>query len=435
VSFDILTGDRQRDERNVRILLESVQELYGTLDHEETLVRAVDRAVLVTGAERALLLIGGTGGGLEVRVARGRGGKALGTDARFSQSVATRVWSTGVPSVTIDTADQRGTSLSESLLALRLVSVMAVPLPVRGENLGVLYVDSTARVREFTPGDLVTFQALAGFVALAVERARLREEQAEKERLQREREVARQVQQGLLPRELPQPPGFELAALGRPCDETSGDYYDAIPFAEGSLALVVGDVSGHGLGAALLMASTRALVHSFLQQQRDLVVVMSAVNAFLERDLPDNAFMSLFLGALDPERRELLYVSAGHNPPLLHRTSGSVQELVRTGPVLGVTRRARFLRSDIVDLQPGDVLLLYTDGIFEARNGDGEMYGEARLRAAFAQRALAGARAREIVDGLLGDLLAFVGDQALEDDVSCLVLRVLQPPPGPGPRR
>jgi sigma-B regulation protein RsbU (phosphoserine phosphatase) len=325
----------------------------------------------------------------------------------------------------MDTADEHEASLSESIFALRLLSVMGVPMPVKGRNLGVLYVDSTAKVKEFTQSDFSVFQALGGLVALAVENARLLARKAEQERMQRELLVAQQIQQRLLPVDLPQPAGFDIAGLGRPCEETSGDYYDVIPFGEERLALIVGDVSGHGLGPAMLMASTRALLHAALLTRPEPVEVITSVNAFLERDTPDNAFMSMFLGALDPASREFQYVSAGHNPPLLYVPGDTLEELPRTGPVLGILGQATFGMTEPRTLVPGSVMILYTDGIFEAHDEAGEMYGETRFQDSFRRHAGGGAPAKEVIAAVLGDLDAFVGDQPLDDDVTCLVVRAL----------
>ncbi|MDA1195434.1 MAG: SpoIIE family protein phosphatase [Planctomycetota bacterium] len=422
--WNVLTGDAEKDRRNVEVLLESVAELYGPRSLEELMARAVDRAIVVAGAERAFLLLADDDGELQTCVARTAAGADLPLTTRYSHTVVNKAWSSGEASLTMDTADPQRGSLSDSILAMRLLSVMAAPLPVQGRSLGVLYVDSTAKVREFTPSDFSVFQALGGLIALAVEQARLIAEKAEQERIKRELLVAQQIQQRLLPASLPQPAGYDLAGTNWPCDETSGDYYDAIPYGEGRLALVVGDVSGHGLGPALIMASTRAMLHSALATRPDPVAVMQAVNSYLERDIPENAFMSMFLGGFDPAAGTLEYVSAGHNPPLLYSPGAPVAELTRTGPVLGVLADARYSRSKTWVLTSGQVLMMYTDGIFEAQAPSREMYGEERLEASFARHAAAGLPAAGILESVLGDLTAFVDGEALADDVTCLVLRV-----------
>ncbi|MGE0192850.1 MAG: PP2C family protein-serine/threonine phosphatase [Planctomycetota bacterium] len=420
-AWDILSGDAERDRRNVEIVLESVAELWGPRPLDELFRSAVDRAIAVTSAERGFLFVA-EGGELETAAARHRGGGDLPLDERTSRTVVDRVASTGQPSMTIDAAGGV-TAMSESILALKLMSVMAVPLQAKGSVVGVLYVDSTARVREFSATDFRVFQALGGVVGLAVENARLLAEKAEQERLKRELAVAQHIQQQLLPRDLPTLAGFELGALGQPCEETSGDYYDVVPVHDRRMALVVGDVSGHGLGPALLMASARALLRAALQRNPDPGDVLHLMNDYLERDTPEGTFMSLFLGLLDPADATVRYGSAGHNPPLLLRADGTLQELARTGPVLGIVEGAPFGVSDPVQLAPGDVLFSFTDGMTEAARADGELYGEERLEASLRRHVAAGASAQAIVDGLWSDLMEFVDEAALQDDVTLLLVR------------
>lgn len=422
--WNFLTGDTEKDRRNVEILLDSLEELYSPRDVDDLMRRAVDRAIRVTGAERGMLILADEHGTLETLVARSTNLDDLPLDTRYSGTVVNKVWGSGDAFLTMDTADEHSGALSDSILAMRLLSVMGVPLPSKAGNLGVLYVDSTAKVKEFSQSDFSVFQALGGLIALAVQNARLLAEKAQQERIKRELLVAQQIQQRLLPSDLPEPAGYELAGTNWPCDETSGDYYDAIPFDDGRIALVVGDVSGHGLGPALIMASMRAQLHATLAMNPDLVQVMQTANRFLERDIPENAFMSFFLGALDPATGTLEYVSAGHNPPLLRTPDGQVHELSKTGPVLGVLPDAPYTVSAARELVSGSVLMLYTDGIYEAMDTRSEMYGEERLEASFTAHAGAGASAQGVLDGVLADLTAFVGAQPFDDDVTCLVLRV-----------
>ncbi|MDJ0522965.1 MAG: SpoIIE family protein phosphatase [Planctomycetota bacterium] len=423
--WDFLTGDTEKDQRNVRILLDSVEELYGPRTVADLMRSAVDRAIRVTGAERGILLLEGKDGELETAIARNADGSDLSLDELYSKTVVQQVWSSGEPKLMLDTADVHEADLTMSIVSLRLLSVMGVPMPAKGRNLGVLYVDSTAKVKEFTQSDFSVFQALGGLIALAVDNARLMAKEAEQERMKRELLVAQQIQQRLLPTDLPQPQGFEIAGLGRPCDEVSGDYYDVIPFGSEQLALVVGDVSGHGLGPAMLMATTRALLQAALLSRSEPAEVIRSVNVFLERDTPDNAFMSMFVGALDPAARTLQYVSAGHNPPLLYHPGGTLEELEKTGPVLGILSEAEYGLSEPRTLASGEVLILYTDGIYEAHDAANEMYGEPRFQDSFLRHAGSGASAADVIEGVLGDLEAFVGAQPLDDDVTCLVVRAL----------
>jgi sigma-B regulation protein RsbU (phosphoserine phosphatase) len=425
--WTFLTGDTHRDQRNVDLLLGAVEELYGRGDLDALVRSAVDRAIQVTGAQRGVLLLADATGGLAVRLARSQG-RDLQRDLRYSRSVANKVWTSGKPHLTVDAEgrDGGGLALGRSILDLRLLSILAVPLPVKDRSIGVLYVDSTAQAKEFTEADRTVFEALAGLVAVAIENARLAAEEAERQRLAREMDVARKIQQSLQPRDLPAPAGYDLAAEARACDETSGDYYDAIPLGDGTVGLVVGDVSGHGLGAALFMACVRALLRTLLHTQRDPIAAFSGLNAFLCRDMPAGSFMSLFLGILDPKTDTLRYVSAGHNPPLLRRPGAPLRELERTAPVLGVVPDHVYEMTAPIALRSGDVLVLYTDGLFEARDAGGEIYGEDRLHASLERHAARAPDSKTLLAGLVADLGAHVGRRPMDDDVTCMVLRVAE---------
>ena len=422
--WDILTGDTERDRRNVEILLESVEGLYLPRESHDAIRHALERAIEVSGAERGILLLADETGNLAVHSACDASGNELSAPLEYSKSVVARVWESNRAEIMVDVADQELASLGESITNLRLLSIMATPLSAKSERIGVLYVDSTVQAKEFSRGDFAVFSALGGMGAIAIENGRLLEERAARERMARELAVAREIQQGLFPTNIESPSGFDIAAEGQACEETSGDYYDAIPLGDGRMALVVGDVSGHGLGAALFMTQTRALLHSFLRSDLDLQGVIRNLNAFLERDMPLNAFMTLFLGVLDPEARTLQYVNAGHNPPLHIRSGGAVDTWPRTGPLLGVIDEAAFALSDPVPLESGDVVMLYTDGIFEAHSAACAMYGETRFRDSLVAHAKAESGARGILDGVLQDLAQFCVGRPLDDDVTSLVLRV-----------
>ncbi len=420
----LLTGDRVRDERNVDALLKALAGLHGRGDLDALVRSAVDGAILVTGAQRGVLLLPLPDGSLSVRTARDRAGSDLPSTLRYSGSVAKKVWTTGQPSLTMDAEGSAAGALGKSILDLRLLSILAVPLRVKDRPIGVLYVDSTATAKEFTVGDRAVFEALAGIVAVAIEQARLAAEEAEGKRLLAEMDVARKIQSSQQPSRFVAPDGFQIVAEGRPCVETSGDYYDAISLSDGSVALVVGDVSGHGLGAALFMTSARAVLRSILPVHADPLEAVRSLNAYLCRDMPQGSFMSLFVGILEPRTRRFSWVNAGHNAPLWVRPGRPPDELGPTGPVLGVVPDYAYRRSEAVVLEPGDAVFLYTDGLVEARDGSRALYGEERLQASLRAHALAYPSASGILSGVLADLATFVGTRPMDDDLTCLVLRV-----------
>lgn len=248
-------------------------------------------------------------------------------------------------------------------------------------------------------------------------------------------ELAMQVQQRLLPARPPESPGLDAAGLSIYCEETGGDYYDFIdiPRPEGRPLLIaaVGDVSGHGIPAALLMASARAGLRAHLLRQDSPLEAVRSVNARLVEDLDGTGqFMTLFLAEMDRDSGTLRWVRAGHDPALLYtppalRSSPEeepITELFGTGLPLGVIAGAEYEQQTLEGLRPGHAMLIGTDGIWEAVNEEGDMFGRDRLRGVFAENA--DRPAREIVSAVIGALEEFLGRRVSEDDATLVVIRV-----------
>jgi serine phosphatase RsbU (regulator of sigma subunit) len=232
---------------------------------------------------------------------------------------------------------------------------------------------------------------------------------------------AQQVQQHLLPRELPRPDGWELAAAYRPARMVSGDYYDVFDAGPDRLALALGDVSGKGLGPALVMAGLRAALRSRLHDGAgSLAAVLCDLNAYLLGSTPDDMFVTLFVGVLEVGTGRLRYANAGHPPPLvLPPTAGEPLRLDVGGPVLGVVADACFEEAQVV-LRPGSLLALFSDGLIEASNEAGRRFHERRLCETL--RAGCHASASRLLAGVLDAVEQFRGTAAVADDISVLLL-------------
>jgi sigma-B regulation protein RsbU (phosphoserine phosphatase) len=239
-----------------------------------------------------------------------------------------------------------------------------------------------------------------------------------------EMRLARTVQQRLYPTAAPALAGFDLAGAAFPADQTGGDYYDFLPMADGRLGIAVGDVSGHGFGAALLMAETRAYLRSLARGTTCLDEILGALNAFLVEDTEDHRFVTLMLAILDPAERRLVYAGAGHIHGYVLDGSGAPRHvLASTAPPLGLFPDAAFSPSGELDLAAGDLLLLLTDGVTEAQNREGEFFEADRVL-----RCVAEAHeddAARIVRRLLTAVAAFAADEPQRDDVTAVVCRVL----------
>ena len=241
--------------------------------------------------------------------------------------------------------------------------------------------------------------------------------------------LARQIQQHLLPDGPPAVPGFDMAGRTIPCDETGGDYYDFIDLVglgEGKVGIALGDVTGHGIAAALLMASGRSALRSQVEHRGEgLGELFARVNKHLVRDTGGRRFMTLFYGVLDGPRRSLRWISGGHDPAiLLRRRRGTFEELSEGGGVpLGLIREAVYEPGGPVTLERGDLVMVETDGIWEARRGDGEPFGKERLRAVLAAQADASAAA--ICEAVVADVHDFRAGRAQDDDITLVVVKVL----------
>jgi phosphoserine phosphatase RsbU/P len=266
------------------------------------------------------------------------------------------------------------------------------------------------------PWDNVTLRRI---LQTQMTRGRSRREMRERERAsKREWAEAQAAQQALLPRMLPQLPGFEVAAACRPVRELAGDYYDVRVLGDGKALVCIGDVSGKGAGAALVMANLQAAVKTLADEDLSPMDLCRRVNRVLLGNCEDGRFVTFFCGILDTNERVLRYVNAGHNPPLLVRKNGSLLRLGDGGPVLGEFEDWSAAQGK-VELADGDRLLLYTDGITEATGPDGEEFGMERLGAlACANR---NDNAAELHARVLADAVRFCGG-AFEDDATLLVM-------------
>jgi sigma-B regulation protein RsbU (phosphoserine phosphatase) len=311
----------------------------------------------------------------------------------------------------------------ESVPDFHIENFLAVPLISSERVLGTVnLVNTDLRKCGIATTDKAALLTMSSLAATAIENAILHRELIEKERIDTSLEIARAIQRGMYPVAAPRVPGYDISWVTRSCDEIGGDYVDCMPLAGGRVALAVGDVSGHGVGAALLMATGRADLRALLSVKEDLREVVERLNDLLAADMDEEKFMTMFFARLDPTRHEVTYVSAGHDPPLLYRARDrSVADLPSTGLPLGMLPGSPCEVGSPERLDPGDVLLLTTDGVWERRDPQGEMFGKVRLRASLAARA--GGTAREIIAGVLGDIEAHGGSAVPQDDITLLLVK------------
>lgn len=307
------------------------------------------------------------------------------------------------------------------LRALQLYLIL--PIRQQGETQAILGLGRRMNNLPYGPEEVEFLYALGTLAATAIRNTLLVEVQVEKRRLEREMQLARQIQQRLLPRQLPQVPGVELAACARTSQQVGGDYYDVLQEPGGSLRLAIADVTGKGLPAALLMANLQACLHMAVPLALSLETSTVHINRVVCENTEADRFITFFQARYEPTTRQLVYVNAGHNPPLLLRASGEVLSLTHGGLLLGVFPQAHY-EAEQLSLTPGDVLVLYTDGVTEVANAKEELFGEERLLACLETHRNASAQA--IVEAVRQAVEAFTGREAgYEDDFTLLVLKIV----------
>lgn len=298
---------------------------------------------------------------------------------------------------------------------------LAVPVRLNQQMLGALTVFRPLDAAEFTSGDAQLLELFANQAAIAIENARLYALAVEKGRLDGELNTARQVQRSLIPPRAPRVRGYQLAGLWRPAREVSGDFYDFIPLPDRKWGLVIADVSDKGMPAALFMASARSILRASASAAVTTAGVIQRANHAISLDATRGMFVTLFYAALDSAAHRLTYVNGGHNPPLWWRARlNRVEYLAGRYIALGILPDQQFEARDI-ELEPDDVLVLYTDGVTEAMTPNGDFFGEERFRQIV--QANAGEEAVRLVQAIDEAIRTFTGDHALSDDVTVVVVR------------
>ncbi len=304
------------------------------------------------------------------------------------------------------------------------VSAMISPLRYAGRDLGVLAVARRHEDGRFSSNDFAVFRSVAEQSAFAIGNARVHRDANEKKAIEGELRNAREVQRVLLPQEDPKVCGFRVNGTNLPAKIISGDYYDYIELHDGKLGVVIADVSGKGVSAGLLMAMCRSLLRAVSLTNASPSAVLAAVNRYLFPDIREDMFISMIYGVLDPETGTLTYARAGHEPAMVFRKStGTVEISKPRGLAVGIDGGAVFERvtkDEVLQLESGDCVLLFTDGVKEALNAHDEEFGMDRLAEVFRGAAKIGAEA--IVERVQEAMIDFTGDGPQLDDVTLVAI-------------
>ncbi len=396
----------------VKALIEAVQGLAGGQSLEELFGLILKRAIETVKAERGVLMTLERGQ-LIPRATHGAG-------FRISTTIRDRVVRNKESLLVRDVASEQALSSQMSIAEQQIHSLMAVPLQTGTEVIGLIYVDSRLLWKGFAENDLILLSVFASVAATRIDRERHVELQKQEHFRTLDLTQAAEIQRGILPQQPPAVPGFDLAGHNAPCRTVGGDYYDFIPYADGRLALVLGDVAGKGMAAAMLMSNLQACVRLLTEDPPSLSKLMSRLNRTMAAKCPANRFITFFMFVVDPRTGEATYCNAGHNPALIVRASGKVDALKAVGPILGALPGLDY-DEDTARLDPGDMLVLYSDGITEAIDQNEVQFGEERLAEQLvAQRAHPAA---SIVGKIVSAVDAWSAAEVPDDDITLIVAR------------
>jgi serine phosphatase RsbU (regulator of sigma subunit) len=396
--------------------------LLGSSGVKDTLNQVATLVFEAVPADRCVIMLRDTNQPEEMKimVARDRGSEEQLQEVRISRTVMDEVLKNGKSVLTADAQhDPRFASQTIALQGIR--SVLAVPLSVDERNVfGLIYADSPTWETTFTEEHLNILTTLASVASIRVENATLLEERFQRERMERELELATEIQQRFQPSAPPQIDGYEFQGISFSCYEIGGDYYDFIRKPNGKMVVALGDVSGKGTAAALLMSSLHAAIHAQVVAQTTLDETITSVNEYLAENTPANRFVTLFAAELEPDTGKLRYINAGHNPPLVGRIDGSVEQLPSGGLPLGIMGSAQYDAGEF-ELNSGEVLVVYSDGVSEAVNLREEEFGIDRLTEVI--RKNRNASAAGIRDKVESALSTFTETAPANDDITLVIVK------------
>jgi len=388
---------------------------------EDTLKMTIDLVFQAIPAERGFLFLK-ENGDLSCKIARGINEAALPTasQVQLSRSITNKVLSEGASVLTSDAMHDPRFQAQHSVVLSQIRSVMAVPLASGEEIFGMVYVDNPFNNR-FTEEDLKVLTTIASVASIKIENDRLLDERLEKRRMEEELKVASEIQMRLQPFAPPKIEGWDMTGVSFPCREIGGDYYDFIHRKRDShLIVAVGDVSGKGTGAALLMSSLHAAVRAQSQTRASISEVMAEINQYIFENSPSNKFLTLFYGELDPDTGTLTYSNGGHNAPIFVRRGGEVERLDKGGLPIGMMQGVVYQEASVA-FDRGDVLVIYSDGITESINEREEEFDEDRLIEVVKDNL--GRSASGVRDRIDEALSRFVGTTAPVDDMTLMIIK------------
>ena len=416
---DPTPAEQRLDAEGMRLLLEVSRRINAERDPESLLAAVVDSLVSVTKADRGFLMLK-EGAGLRFAMARDRKGRPLeAAKFRVSESVVKEVAETGETRLIDDAASSDAYHARLSIINLSLRTILCVALKTGRGILGVIYVDSNAITRRFSERDVPLVEAFAAQAAVSLERVRLEQAEIERDRMRRQLETAAEIQQTFLPSTFPEVEGLSGAVATVPALQVGGDLYDVIRFPDGRIGLVVGDVSGKGVPAALFGARLLSDVRYEALFHDDVAGTLAAVNDIVARRSTRGMFVTLLYAVYEPAAHAITFGNAGHLSPYVRSATGEVSRWedgvglplgIVPGQAYGASRRT---------LAPGETFVILTDGFLDAVGPGGDRFGDERLLDTLSRD---GGAPAALVERLTRTVVGFTGNVPQADDLTCLAV-------------
>lgn len=406
--------------KDLASVLEISRSMAATVDLDSLLALIIDRAMELLDAERASLFLFDRGTNeLYSRVAAGTKEIRFPADRGIAGAAVKNGQTLNVPDAY---ADERFNPEIDRTTGFRTRNILTIPLrDYEGALVGVLQV-LNKRGGGFQAYDIELAETLAAQAGVVLQRATLISHYLEKKNMERAMELAREIQQALFPQSSPAVCGFDIAGCCRPADATGGDAYDFMPLPGGRWMIVVADATGHGVGPAMVIAETRAMLRAVSLHDSNVPKILATVNNLLSQDLSDSRFVTCFFGMLDPLARRLAFASAGHGPILFYRRgTDSFQQLSATGIPLGIMGEMDYEAVETWEMEAGDIAIITTDGYFEAVNADSEAFGVDRMLELI--RRDRDRPAAEIIANLTEAVTGFARGMPQADDLTAVVIR------------
>ncbi|MCP4711281.1 MAG: SpoIIE family protein phosphatase [Planctomycetes bacterium] len=413
----------KRDNLNdIQALLGMVRALGVTCDLDKLLHMVVNYSMELLDAERATLyLYDKDTRELFTRIAEGTGEFRISIETGLAGAAARSLKVINIPDAY---QDENFNRTHDEQTGYRTRSILACPLlDYDGQLVGVLQM-LNKRAGPFDDDDITLAEALSAQAGVALQRARLIDQFLEKQRMENAMRIAHEIQKKLLPASAPKWEGFDIACWHRPCDATGGDYCDFLTIDDHRLMVSLGDVTGHGIGPALISCATRAMMRVLTSVNDDLEYVIQHVNRLMEMDLPDNRFVTAFMGVLDSRSGDLSYCSAGQGPLLWYSVSENKTKILSAdGIPLGIIEEIGSMPAKRISFDAGDIFALLTDGFYEWARSDGEMFGIERVVDVITDKR----------DGSAEDILCAIrkateafADLQQNDDLTAIIIKKLE---------